>query len=242
MTKEQFHSFTLQSDSFFKKAKILYWLFISIFVILFIGMFIYQVISLFMTFIIIITSMTVLYRFVFKDYIFFTRKRIEYLRICEHKLFKVSDEVIEFFDKDVFQKLYDIDYELAVKNDVYVLASKEIDDSIYTIGLAVYFNDLETEAVSATPKALSNELTGFILKASIIKVILLISDEFDQSEKDYLRYNSVIHKNTVIIGLEKNTNTLYYNYFLNGKELDAHLSDLFKVDLKIEEIAMDTEE
>ena len=106
MTKEQFHSFTLQSDSFFKKAKILYWLFISIFVILFIGMFIYQVISLFMTFIIIITSMTVLYRFVFKDYIFFTRKRIEYLRICEHKLFKVSDEVIEFFDKDVFQKLF----------------------------------------------------------------------------------------------------------------------------------------
>ena len=95
-------------------------------------------------------------------------------------------------------------YELAVKNDVYVLASKEIDDSIYIIGLAVYFNDLETEAVSATPKALSNELTGFILKASIIKVILLVSDEFDQSEKDYLRYNSVIHKNYV-----------YFNIFIN---------------------------
>ncbi len=241
MTKEQFNSFASKPDSFFKQAKMLYWLFIAIFAVLFIGMFIYQIISFFMTFIILITFMAVLYRFVFKDFIFFTRKRVEFMRISMHKQFKVSDEVVDFFDKDIFQKLYDIDYELAVKNDVYVIASKQVIDSIHTLGLAVYFNDLETDAVSATPKILSNELTGFVLKPSIIKVILLVSDDFDQGEIDYLKYNSFFHKNTVVIGLEKNTNTLYYNYFLNGKELDTHLSDLFKVDLTLEEVTIDEE-
>jgi len=241
MTKEQFNSFSSKSDSFFKNAKILYWIFIGIFVILFIGMFIYQVISFFMTLLMVITIMAVLYQFVFKEYIFYTRKHVEYLRICNHKEFKVSDEIIEFFDKDLFQKLYDIDYELAVKNDVYVIASKKIDDSIHTLGLAVYYNDLETDAVSATPKALSNELSGYVMKPSIIKVILLVSDNFDQGEKDYLKFSAVIHKNTVVIGLEKKTNTLFYNYFLNGKELDTHLSDLFKVDLSLEEESIDKE-
>ena len=241
MTKQQFDNFTTKSDSFFKKAKLFYRLFILIFVILFIGMFIYQIVSFFMTFIMIITIMALLYQFVFKEYIFYTRHRIEYLRINNHKQFKVSDEVIDFFDKDVFQKLYDLDYELAVKNDVYVIASKSIDDSIYTLALAVYFNDLETDAVSASPKGLSNELTGYILKPSIIKVILLISNDFSEGEVDYLKYSSVFHKNTVVIGLEKNTNTLYYNYFLNGSELDNHLSEIFKVDLNLMNSSVDEE-
>ena len=233
MTKEQFNNFTSKSDSFLKKAKLFYGLFIFIFIILFIGMFIYQIISFFMTFIMILTIMALLYQFVFKEYIFYTRKHVEYLRIKNHKQFKVIDEVVDFFDKDTFQKLYDLDYELAVKNDVYVIASKPIEDSIYTLALAVYFNDLETDAVSASPKGLSNELTGYILKPSIIKVILLVSDDFSEGELDYLKYSTVFHKNTVVIGLEKNTNTLYYNYFLNGSELDDHLSEIFKVDLKL---------
>lgn len=234
MTKEQFNSFSLKSDSFFKKAKLLYWLFIGIFLVLFIGMFIYQVISFFMTFIIILASMAILYQFVFKRYIFFTKKRIEYLRILKHSEFELSDKVLEFFDQDVYQKLYDIEYELAVKNDVYVLASKEIDDSIHTLALAVYFSDLETEAVSATPKTLSNELSGFVLKPSIIKVILLVSGEFSQEQKDYIKYESFFHKNTLVIGLEKNTKRLYYNYFLNGEELDIELGKLFHLDLRLD--------
>ena len=241
MTKEQFNNFTTKSDSFLKKAKLFYGLFILIFVILFIGMFLYQIISFFMTFIMILTIMALLYQFVFKEYIFYTRHRIEYLRIGKHKQFKVSDEVVDFFDKETFQKLYDLDYELAIKNDVYVIASKPIADSIYTLALAVYFNDLETDAVSLTPKGLSNELSGYILKPSIIKVILLVSDEFSEGELDYLKYSAVFHKNTVVIGLEKNTNTLYYNYFLNGSELDEHLSEFFKVDLNLEKSSEDDE-
>jgi hypothetical protein len=241
MTKDQFNRFTLKSDSFFKKAKILYWVYILIFVVLFIGMLIYQVISLFMTFIMIVTIMALLYHFVFKEYIFFTRKLVEFMRISDHQQFKVSEEVVAFFDENIFQKLYDNDYELAVKNDVYVIASKQINDSIHTLGLAVYYNDLETEAVSATPKMLSNEISGFVLKSSIIKVILLVSDKFDQEEKEYLKFDSFFHKNTVVIGLEKSTKTLYYNYFLNGEELDTHLSDLFKVDLTLEDFSDEEE-
>lgn len=241
MTKEQFDSFTSKPESFFKKAKIFYWLFIAIFGILFIGTLVFQIISYFVTFIMVLIIMAILYQFVFRDYIFFTRKRIEYMRISKHKEFKVSDEVVEFFDKDVFQKLYDLDYELAVKNDVYVLSSKNIDDSIYTLALAVYFSDLETDAVSASPKVLSNDLSGFVLKPSLIKVILLVSEEFSEGEKEDLKYNSVFHKNTVLIGLEKKTNTLHYNYFLNGVELDKHLSDLFKVDLSLEDYSSDSE-
>lgn len=235
MTKEQFDNFTSKPVSFFKKAKMLYWLYIGIFVVLLLGTFIYQIISFFMTLMIVLIVMALLYLFLFKDYIFYTRKHIEYLRICKHKEFKISDEIVEFFDEEIFQKLYDLEYELAVKNDVYVLGSKEIEDSIYTLGLAVYFNDLETEAVSATPKALSNELSGFVLKPSLIKVILLVTDEFSQEEKDYLKFDSFFHKNTVVVGMEKNSNTLHYNYFLNGMELDKHLSDLFKVDLCLDD-------
>jgi hypothetical protein len=241
MTKEQFDIFTTKTNAYLKKAKLFYKLFILIFVVLFISMFIYTVVSPFMNFIMILTIMALLYQFVFKEYIYYARKYIEYKRISYHKQFKLSDEVVDFFDKDVFQKLYDLDYELAVKNDVYVIASKAIKDSIYTLALAVYFNDLETDAVSASPKGLSNELTGYILKPSIIKVILLISNDFSEGEVDYLKYSSVFHKNTVVIGLEKNTNTLYYNYFLNGSELDNHLSEIFKVDLNLMNSSVDEE-
>ena len=233
MTKEQYNIFTSKPNSFLKKAKLLYSLFILIFVILFIGMLIYQVVSFFMTFIMVLTIMALLYQFVFKEYIFYARKHVEYQRINCHKQFTLTDEVVEFFNEDVSQNLYDIDFELTLKNNVYVIASKPIDNSIFTIALAVYLNDLETEAVSASPKVLSNELTGYILKPSIIKVVLLVSDEFSEGEKDYLKYNSVFHKNTVVIGLEKKSNTLYYNYFLNGMELDEFLGELFKVDLTL---------
>jgi hypothetical protein len=137
---------------------------------------------------------------------------------------------IEFPDlKDVEPTIQ----ELVLKNDVYVLADIPIDNSVFNLGLAVYFNDKETEAVSASPKVLSNELSGYIVKASIIKVILLVSDEFSQGEKDYLKFSAAFHKNTVVIGLEKSKNKLYYNYFLNGEELDEFLGKLFKIDLSL---------
>lgn len=233
MTKEQFDIFTTKTNSFLKKAKLFYALFILIFVILLIGMFFYQVVSLFMTFIMILTIMAMLYQFVFKEYIFYTRKHVEYTRISYHKQFKISDEVVKFFNENAFQNLFDIGYELVLKNDVYVLATKPIDDTPFNIGLAVYFNDNETDAVSASPKVLSNELTGYIIKASIIKVVMLVSDDFSEEEKDYLKYSAAFHKNTVVIGLEKNKNTLYYNYFLNGMGLNDFLGELFKVDLTL---------
>lgn len=233
MTKEQYTIFESKPDSFLKKSRLLSIVFILIFVILLIGMAIYQLVSLFLTFIMVLTIMALLYQFVFKEYVFYSRNYIQYKRISNHKQFKVTDEVMELFNENLFQNLYDIDFDLVLKNNVYVLATKPIDDSIYNIALAVYFNDLETDAVNATPKVLSNELSNYVLKASIIKVILLVSDDFSQGEKDYLKFNSAIHKNTVVIGLEKNTNTLFYNYFLNGLELDDFLSDLFKVDLSL---------
>ncbi len=233
MTKEQYDKFTTKTNSFLKKAKLFYGLYILIFASLLIGMVFFQVVSLFMTFIMILTIMAILYQFIFKDYIFYTRKLVEYKRISYHNQFKVSDEVVEFFDELIFQKLFDKGYDLVLKNDVYVLATKPIDDSPFNIGLAVYFNDKETSAVAASPRVLSNELSGYIVKASIIKVVLLVSDDFSDGEKDYLKYSTTFHKNTVVIGLEKNTNTLYYNYFLNGPELDTFLGDLFKVDLTL---------
>ncbi len=233
MTKEQFDIFTTKTNAYLKKAKLFYKLFILIFVVLFISMFIYTVVSPFMNFIMILTIMALLYQFVFKEYIYYARKYIEYKRISYHKQFKLSDEVVDFFDKDVFQKLYDMDYELVQKNDVYVLANRPIENTLFSIGLAIYFNDLETEAVSISPKGLSNELSAAIVKASIIKTIILVSDKFDQSEIDYFKFNAAFHKNTVVIGLEKSTNTLYYNYFLNGSELDTFLGELFKVDLTL---------
>ena len=242
MTKEQFNIFTSKSNSFIKKAKLFYVLFILICISLFIGMFFYQIISFFMTFIMIFTIMVLLFQFVFKEYIFYSRKHVEYKRISKHKEFKVSDEIVQFFEKDAFQKLYDIGYDLTLKNEVYVLASKAIENSIFTIALSVYFNDSETEAVSASPKVLSNELSNYILKPSIVKVILLVSNDFTEEERDYLKYNAIFHKNTVVIGLEKNTNTLYYNYFLNGIELDEFLGDFFKVDLTLDNSSSDEED
>ena len=233
MTKEQFDIFTTKTNAYLKKAKLFYKLFILIFVVLFIAMLFYQVVSLFMNFVMILTIMALLYQFVFKEYIYYARKHIEYKRISYHKQFKLSDEVVNFFDKDVFQKLYDIDYELNQKNDVYVLANKPIENTVYSIGLAIYFNDLETEAVSSSPKGLSNELSAAILKSSIIKTVILVSEKFDENEIDYFKYSAASQKNTVVMGLEKSTNTLYYNYFLNGRELDTFLGDLFKVDLTL---------
>lgn len=233
MTKEQYDIFKSKPESFFKKARLLFGLFIFICIILFVGIFMYQVVSLFITFIMMLVVITLLYHFVFKEYIYYTTNYIKYKRISNHKQFEISDKVIEFFNENLFQNLYDIDYDLVIKNDVYVLATKPVDNSIYNLGLAVYFKDLETEAVTASPKVLSNELSNYILKASVIKVVLLVSNEFTQDELDYLKYNSAIQKNTVVIGLEKNTKTLFYNYFLNGLELDDFFSELFGVNLTL---------
>jgi c-di-AMP phosphodiesterase-like protein len=103
MTKEQFDVFTTKSNTFLKKAKLFYSLFIMICVVLFIGMFIYQVISFFMTFIMVLTIIALLFQFVFKEYVFYTRKYNEYQRIINHRIFDISDEVIEFFNEKTYQ-------------------------------------------------------------------------------------------------------------------------------------------
>lgn len=233
MTKEQFDIFTTQSNSFIKKSKLMYKLFILIFGILFVSVFIYQVISYLISFIMVLTIMALLYQFLFKDYIFYARNHIKYKRISYHKLFEVSDDIVEFFSGDVSQNLYDIEYELINKNNVYVLCTKPVENSIYGLGLAVYMTDRETEAVSLTPKELSNELSGYITNTSLIKAVLLVSDVFSDEDKEYLKYETTFHKNTVVIGLERKTKSLYYNYFLNGAELDVLLGSLFDVDLTL---------
>ncbi len=235
MTKESYTYFSEKDPSYFKKAILFYGLYITIFVALTYLMFVYQIHSYFVTLIIILVVMYFLFRLVFYNYIYYITKHSNIKRIKLMKRFEIVDEVIKYFSDDVYKNLFDDDFMIIHKNDVYVLAKTELGNTIYTLGLAVYQLDNTTDEVCPTTREISNELTGYIASSSIIKVILLIKDVFDEDELDLLKYDSAIHKNTVVIGIEKSTSNLIYNYFLNGKTLDSYLSELLQVNLIIEE-------
>lgn len=231
MTKDSYNYFIEKGTNFLQKARLFYVLFISIFITLVALMFIYQIYSYFVTLIIIIIVMYFLYRFVFVDYIYFVNNYNNIQRIKLMKNFELSDEVLEYFSGEVFKQLYDDDYIILHKNDVYVLARNSMEGTIYDIGVAVYQLDNSTSEVSPTTRELSNELSGYLGNSSVIKVVILVRDKFDEDELEALEYDSSMHKNTVVIGIEKSTSKLIYNYFLNGKNLDIYLGKLFQVDL-----------
>jgi len=116
---------------------------------------------------------------------------------------------------------------------VFVIATKPLEGSVHDLALATYFIDLKTEAICPSIRDLSREISSYLIQASVIKVIIIVGDTFTDEDKEILKYNAQAHKNTVVIGIEKSSSSLYYNYFLNGEELDAYLSELFQVDLTI---------
>ena len=231
MTKESYIYFSEKDLDYLNKAKLLFGLYIAIFVSLIVLMFVYQIYSYFVTFIIVLLIMYLLYRFVFLDYIYYIRKLGELKRIKLMKRFDLVDDVLEYFSGEIYKQLFDDDFLIIHKNDAYVLAKIELEDSIYALGLAVYNMDNSTDEVCPSTRELSNELTGYIANSSVIKVILLIREKFEEDELDLLQYDSAIHKNTVVIGIEKSTSQLIYNYFLNGEIVDTYLSELFQVNL-----------
>jgi len=231
MTKEIYTYYSEKDSKYLKKAKIFYGLFITIFLLLIVQMFLYQLQSYFINFLLIIIVMFFLYKLVFFEFIFYVRKQNNFKRIELMKIFDINDSVLEFFTGDVYQQLYDYDFTILNKNDVYVLAKTELDNTINSLGLAVYSLDFVSEAVSPSVRELSNELSGYIANASYVKVILLVKDEFTKEELESLKYDSAVHKSTVVIGLEKSTKKLIYNYFLDGNELDVFLTDIFETDL-----------
>ncbi len=236
MTKETYNYFSNKELGYFKKAILFYGLFIAIFLGLITLMFFYQIYSYFVTFIIILVIMYFLYRLVFYDFIYYVSKTNDFKRIKLMKKFGITEEVLNYFEGEVFKQLFDDDFVILHKNDVYVLAKSDITDSIHALGLAVYFLDNTTDEISPTTRELSNELSGYIVNSSVVKVILLVKDKFEEDEMEALEYDSAVHKNTVIIGLEKSTSQLIYNYFLNGEQIDAFLGKLFKVDLVREDL------
>jgi len=232
MTKESYFYYSEKPENYLKKARLFYSLFITIFVALIALMFVYQIYSYFVNLIIIALVMYFLYKLVFFDFIYYLRKRSDFKRIELMKKFDINDSVLEFFSGEIYQQLYDYDFTILNKNDVYVLAKSKIENSINSLGLAVYLLDKASEEVAPSTRDLSNELSGYIANASYVKVILLIKDKYTSEELESLKYDSAIHSNTVVIGIEKSTKQLIYNYFLNGDEIDTFLSDIFEVDLK----------
>ena len=148
MTKEIYTYFSEKDSSYLNKARLFYGLYIMIFISLIVLMFVYQIYSYFVTLMIIIGVMYFLYRLVFFDFIFYIGKRNDFKRIKLMKRFDIVDEVIEYFSDDVYKNLFDDDYVIIHKNDVYVLAKIELEDTIYTLGLAVYQLDKATDEVS----------------------------------------------------------------------------------------------
>ncbi len=213
MTKDDFNYYSEKDSKYHKKAKLLYLLFIVIFTVLVVLMFIYQIYSYFVTMAIIFFIMAILYKFVFYEYIYFIRKFDDLKRVKLMKKFNVTDEVIEYFANNPFKQLYDNDFSILQKNNVYTLAVKKIEESIHSVGIAVYLLDNITDEVNPSTRELSNELSGYTANSSVIKVILLVKDKFNTKELESLEYDSAVHHNTVIIGLEKSTTTLIYNYF-----------------------------
>jgi hypothetical protein len=235
MKKNQYETFKNKDAGFKKKATLYRGLFGLIILILLIAMFAIPALTRFITFIVILVVIVLLYHFVFKEYVLFLKKQNEMARIELHRQFIVGEDVVEYFDENTFQHLYDDDFELLQKNEVFVIATRKLDDSIYDLALAVYLTDYKTEAVCPTLRDLSREMSSYIISSSVIKVILVVSNTFSEEDKELLQYDAQGHKNTVIIGLEKESKTLYYNYFLNGDFLDEELSKIFKIDVTREE-------
>jgi len=231
MTKEGYIYYSEKPENFFKKAKLYTGLYIFIFILLIVLMFIYQIYSYFVNLVLISLIMYFLYKLVFFDFIYYVRKKTDFQRVKLMKKFPVNDNVIEFFSGDIYENLYEYDFDILNKTNVYILAKSKIEDSVLGIGLAVYLVDNESEAIKLSTRELSLELSSHLANSSYVKVILLIKDKFTDSELEALKYDSAIHRNTVVIGLEKTTKQLIYNYFLNGKDLDVFLSDIFEVDL-----------
>jgi len=231
MKKTQYENFNSKDSAFRKKAKLYIGLYILIMVVLFSAMFMIPALKHFVTFIVILVIFDVLFHLVFKEYIMFFVKQKEMARINLHQQFPVGEEVIEYFNENAFQNLYDDDFALLQKNDVYFIATKKLENTIYDLALSVYFIDLKTEAVSPTLRELAREMNSYLVSTSVIKVILIVANIFSDDDKEILKYDSQGHRNTVVIGLEKDSKLLYYNYFLNGEILDEVLSKQFKVDL-----------
>ncbi len=231
MTKEGYLYYSEKPQDFSKKAKLFTGLYVSIFILLIVLMFIYQIYSYFVNLVLISLVMYFLYKLIFFDFIYYIRKRNDFERIKLMKKFDVNDNVLEFFSGDIHDNLYEYAFDILNKTNVYILAKSDIEDSDLRMGLAVYLVDNESEAITLTTRELSNELSGQLMNASYVKVILLIKEKFNESELEALQYDSAIHHNTVVIGLETATKQLIYNYFLNGEELDVFLSDMFEVDL-----------
>ena len=234
MTKESYTYYLEKGENYSKRAKLFYGLYIAILATLVVLMFVYQIHSYFTNLVIIVVVMYFLYKLIFIEFIYYVRKRHDFKRIELMKTFSISDTITEFFSGEIYQKLYDINFDILNKNDVYILAKSELEDSINSLGLAVYLLDNITEAVSPTVRDISNELSGYVANSSYVKVILLVRDKFTSEEFDSLKYDSSVHRNTVVIGLEKATNQLIYNYFLNGETIDLFLSEIFEVDLVLD--------
>ncbi|MCK5761558.1 MAG: hypothetical protein KAH16_01520 [Candidatus Izimaplasma sp.] len=231
MTKESYTYYLEKGTDYSKKAKLFYGLYIAILAVLVGLMFIYQIHSYFTNLVIIVVVMYFLYKLVFIEFIYYVRKRHDFKRIELMKIFNVSDNVVDFFSDEIPKGLYDINFDILSKNEVYILAKSQIENSISSLGLAVYLLDNISDEISPTVRDISNELSGYVANASYVKVILLIRDEFTDEELESLKYDSSVHHNTVVIGLEKSTNHLIYNYFLNGEVINTFLSDIFEVDL-----------
>ena len=232
MTKKEYDYYSKKDSQYLKKAKLLSGLFITIFFLLIVLMFVYQIITYFVTLVIIIFIMTLLYKFFFYEYIYYMRKVNDLKRVTLMKTFDVFDDTLEYFNDDAYKNFFDDDFTIFHKNDVYFLVLKQIEDNINSLGIAVYFLDKKTDEICPTPRDLSNEMSAYTPNASIIKVVLLVKNEFTEKELESLKYDSAVHHNTVVIGLEKSSSTLIYNYFLNGADVDAFLGELFNVDLK----------
>lgn len=231
MTKESYDYYSKKDASFLLKAKLFFGLFITIFILLIVLMFIYQIYSYFVNFVIIVVVMYFLYKLLFFEFIYYVRKQHDFKRIKLMKKFNLNDETIEFFSGEIYKQLYSYNFTILNKNDVYVLAKSSIENSITSLGLAVYLLDNASLEISPSVRDISNELSGYVANASYVKVILLIRDVFTEEELESLKYDSAVHSNTVVIGIEKSTKQLIYNYFLNGEEIDMFLGDLFEVDL-----------
>jgi len=232
MTKERYIKFTEKETAFIKQAIIASIAFVAIFIILIFAIGYFKVWPYFLSFVVVIGIMAMLYYYVFSEYLIYVVKLNEFKRIQLKKDFKINNEVIEYFNSEVYKNLYDDDFSILQKNDVYTLTSSGIEGSNFTLGFAVCFSDNVTEEINPSSRDLSNELSSYMNQTNIIKVILLVKETFKDEELEELTYNSAIHKNTLVIGLEKSSNTLIYNYFLNGNFVDVFLGEIFQVDLK----------
>jgi len=236
MTKERYTKIFEKDSNYLKHAKIASMLFVLLFLILMTIVFYFKIEPYFISFLVSIGIMVVLYFYAFSEYILYVMKSNEFKRIQLFKKFKVSEEVIEYFNNDVYKNLYSDAFSILQKTDVYTIALNEFEDSVYNIGFAVCLLDNVTEEINPTTRELSNEISSNTIQSNVIKIILLVKDEFNDDEHENLKYDSAIHKNTLVIGLEKSSNTLIYNYFLNGDFVDEYLSEIFHTDLRREVI------